>query len=328
MRKILTLWIALAATAVVMSAPVSAQWGCRSFGQQGGTGCNSSIATGGGGSYTGPGDVNGAAVAWWGLRAYNAAYAAPGTNPAADVIASGNGVVVCTLRIATTGGVDLAGSYCAGTTPALACAAANGGSCKVAQLYDQTGNGNHVASDTLARMPLLTFSAVGSLPGMTFSTASTSYLSSASVTGGPAQPFTVSYVAKRTGSTAALSSVFGGGGVAVQTGFDATAGNLYIYGGNVATFGSGTITEGNFHAVQNIYITSTTSTINADGASSGALNEGSGDLTTATTLVVGAAAFGGGNGLTGVILECGVWAGNKSANTSSMNSNQHTYWGF
>jgi competence protein ComEC len=32
--------------------------------------------------------------------------------------------------------------------------------------------------------------------------------------------------------------------------------------------------------------------------------------------------------VTGYLCELGIWAGDKSANNSSMDSNQHTYWGF
>jgi hypothetical protein len=44
MRKLLTFLIALGAVAFGVCSPASA-WGCREFGQQGGTGCNSVIAS-------------------------------------------------------------------------------------------------------------------------------------------------------------------------------------------------------------------------------------------------------------------------------------------
>jgi hypothetical protein len=36
----------------------------------------------------------------------------------------------------------------------------------------------------------------------------------------------------------------------------------------------------------------------------------------------------GGNPITGTIFEVGIWSSDKSANYATMNSNQHTYWGF
>jgi hypothetical protein len=53
MRKLLTFLIALASIAFGVCSPASAQYGCKSFGQQGGTGCNSVIASGGGPSLDG-----------------------------------------------------------------------------------------------------------------------------------------------------------------------------------------------------------------------------------------------------------------------------------
>jgi hypothetical protein len=74
MRELFTFLIALWAIALV-SVPIPASaFGCSGWLQiAGGNGCNSSIAGGGGGGYTGPGDIAPGAKAWWGLRAYSAA---------------------------------------------------------------------------------------------------------------------------------------------------------------------------------------------------------------------------------------------------------------
>src|SRR5690348_15562028 len=92
-------------------------------------------------SYQGPGDVVSGWLAWGSCaRVFTTAQASTSTNMC-DLVATTGGAAVCTLRGSSTGFVDLAASYCAGTTPAAACAAASGGACRVSKVYNQvTGN--------------------------------------------------------------------------------------------------------------------------------------------------------------------------------------------
>jgi hypothetical protein len=163
-------------------------------------------ATGGGG-YTGPGDIVSGATHWYGLRAYNATYAAA-TGNIADLVAVTGGAAVCTLKAATDGTADMVGSYCAGTTVPLACAAASGGSCNVTKLYDQVGT-SHLTQATLAAMPAFVTGSVTGLasnrPAMQFSGAQSLGAASGGTT---TQPLSFSSVAERIGT--ANGGVIGG----------------------------------------------------------------------------------------------------------------------
>jgi hypothetical protein len=65
MRKTLLFLIALASIAFGVCSPANA-FGCNGWPQiAGGNGCNSLIASGGGGTYTGPGDIVSGAIGWW-----------------------------------------------------------------------------------------------------------------------------------------------------------------------------------------------------------------------------------------------------------------------
>jgi hypothetical protein len=257
----------------------------------------------GGGGYTGPGDINGAAFAWYGLRAFDAAYAAPGNNPAIDVVDTATGATQTTINILSTGDLDVA------TIAAL------GYAVSVKKIYDQSGNVRHATQATLFNMPALTLSAIGSLPGMTF--AGNQYLQSSSIS--QAQPLTISGVAKRT-TFADNDTVFNGASGATGLLFANTTGNMGIYAGGGVVIK--TAAENAFHSAQAMF----------NGASSGLYVDGSNGTGDPGPSGYSAEAIsiGGGvlTGLRGVILEVGMWGSDKSANNSSMDSNQHAYWGF
>lgn len=102
---------------------------------------------GGGTSYTGPGDIVTGATAWYGVRAYNAAYAATGTGKAVNIRrASDNSAM--DIVILTNGKLDVttASTFCASTT------------CYVTEWYDQTGNGKNATQTTAGNQPTLAFS--------------------------------------------------------------------------------------------------------------------------------------------------------------------------
>src|ERR1700732_3971891 len=149
-RAVLAAWLTAAISVFALSAPRAQFNGCAAgF-------CSPNVAVAG---FQGPGNITSGAIEFVSAgRAYNAAYAAS-NGSFADLVATGNGAVVCTLKALTTGFVNLTSSACAGQTPAAACAAANGGACSVTKLYDQTGTGNNVVQATLANMPALTFNA-------------------------------------------------------------------------------------------------------------------------------------------------------------------------
>ena len=263
-------------------------------------------------AYQGPGDIVASAKAWGSCaRVYTAAQASTSTS-LCDLVAVTGGAAVCTLRATASGFVDLAASYCAGTTPAAACAAASGGSCKVSKVYDQTGGGYHPVQATLASMPALTFSAVGGLPCTTYAGAQ-SLVSASSFSG--TQPQTYSAVALR--STVQFGGIVGldvSGHVGLfGTGTtDTWAG----YAGSVASF---TATDNAYHAVQFI-INGASSASYLDGSSTTGLTAGSQSS--------GSFSFGLQNGafFAGSICEGGWWDNNAFSlgNQSAMNANQHS----
>lgn len=271
-------------------------------------------------TYQGPGDIVSGALLWGSCaRAYNLAYA-NGTNPLCDLVAVTGGAAVCTLRVATTGFVDLAASYCAGTTPSAACAAASGGSCKVTKVYDQTGNGNHFTNVTLASMPALTFNALGGLPGLTYAVGNSTFLATGNVTA--SFPFSESGVITRTSNTAAVNCLLcTSTGTAIEFGLQNSA-NTALLLNNTGTI-TATANDSTFHAMQGV-------TAGTGGASSVLMVDGT--ATTGTTsnnpIMAVPVRLGRGNSccsLTGTIMEGGIWSSTTFAagDRTNINNNQH-----
>jgi hypothetical protein len=252
-------------------------------------------------AYTGPGDINGAAVAWYGLRGFNAAYCT-GSQPAIDVVDAATGAIQTVINITTAGKLD------------TAAITALGYAVRVKKLYDQSGNGRHVSQANLALMPALTLNAIGTLPGMTFTSARTDkLLSSATVT--QAQKFTVSVVAKRT-AVNSNDGIFYSSAIGFAVMFGATSGNMALYAGAGGILTPAT--ENAFHAAQGLF-DAANSVMYIDGVLGAAANPGTTGAS-GENLCVGTGVSGG---TSGVILEAGLWAGDKSANNAAMNTNQH-----
>jgi hypothetical protein len=130
----------------------------------------------------------------------------------------------------------------------------------------------------------------------------------------------MSVVVARTGTFTTQQGVLylnnNGGGIE----FSATTGTAIMYAGTNATAAGANTTTHAFQAMfkgasSNFYIDGSANTVSA-GASAG------GGASTILLMTSGS------TGLTGNFFEGGVWAGDQSASNSSMNSNQHTYWGF
>jgi hypothetical protein len=118
------------------------------------------------GAYRGPGDIVPGATAYYGLRAYNAAYAAPGTNKAINVRRASDNTTA-DIVILPTGSLDTATAktFCAATI------------CYVARWYDQTGNGHDITQYNESQQPELTFSGYGGFPAVAFNYSQMTYLS-------------------------------------------------------------------------------------------------------------------------------------------------------
>lgn len=267
-------------------------------------------------SYTGLGDIVGSATAFGSCaRVYQASQASTSTSLCDLVDSAAPTTVICTLRGSATGFVDLANAYCTGSvTPTTKCAAATGGHCNVSKVYDQVAGLNPWSNSTAASQPVLVFSSLNGLPGMTgTSAAGTNLASTNSLT--IAQPISMTAVYERTvsGATNGGVNMDSSAALGIQAGAANTA--------NIANSNTSlTAADGSFHAVQDVSASGAgASVINVDGTE--ATGTGTTSLS-AATLRIGRRI--GNNSLNGTIMEVGLWpSGFSSGQRTSMNSNMH-----
>jgi hypothetical protein len=265
-------------------------------------------------AYQGPGDVVSGAIAWGSCaRAYNATYA-NGTNSLCDLVAVTGGAAVCTLRVAGTGFVDLAASYCAGTTPSAACAAASGGSCKVTKLYDQISGINFV-DVTLSTMPGLVFNSLGGLPGFTCVSAnSVRLITGSNIT--QAQPLCMSAVYERTSGTV-QGGVLGGGTSVTSIGGGIGANQAFMSAGTPITQAAN---DNAYHALQAV-LNGASGAMQTDGTDITSQNAGSGGFSAEPLRTCRNSSA---QGFDGTIMEVGLWnAAFTLTQRNNLNTNQH-----
>lgn len=235
-------------------------------------------------SYVGPGDLVSGATAWYSCtRAYSAAYAAPGTNPACTIRRASDNATT-TLAVLSTGLVNVAAatSFCASTT------------CYVSEAFDESGSGYNATQATAAAQPQLSFSCIGSLPCMSF--AGGQYLSPPSITLN--QPLSFSAVAVRSANFTSQTSIFAQATAPyTQLSFGTSANTIFVYGGTVANVSQADSATHAFQALLN----GTSSGINVDGSLT-TTNSG-------TSGVSGVLSIGGDGAqyLSGNIEEAGIW---------------------
>lgn len=151
--------------------------------------------------YQGPGDISSGALAWYSTgRAYNAAYAAA-QSPLVDLVDTTTGLAACTLNVGTNGYANLTAVVCPTGAPVVSvttfCTVTHVG-CSITKEYDQTANGLHVTQATLAKMPLLTLSALNGLPcGLAASGSTTTILTSSGSISSTAAPYSRTMVTER-----------------------------------------------------------------------------------------------------------------------------------
>jgi len=274
------------------------------------------------GAYQGPGDMVSGAIVWGSCaRVYNAAAASTSTS-LCDLVAVTGGAAVCTLRGTASGFVDLAASYCAGTTPSAACAAASGGSCKVSKVYDQTGTGNHFTQATLGNMPALTFSALNGLPGLTFTSAASSQINTPAMT--QAQPYSMSGVYKRTSGNTNQTAVLAINGTNTGFGPFSSVNSVYLAATTNQSVTDATHAADNaFIALQAVFLAAgAASVLDPNGTPTTGLNPAAGGLS-ASVIRMGRSSAGG--SLDGVIMEAGIWPSAFNATQyGNLNTNQHS----
>lgn len=272
-----------------------------------------------GATYSGPGDV----VSGWQsfyscARSYNAAYA-NGTNPLCDLVDKATGAVpICTLRVATSGFVDLTGAYCVGsTTPSIACAAAAGGACNVSQMYDASGNSRHALQATVGSQAALTFnsSPTGTLPVVTCATGVACFYQTSGTFTIP-QPMTMSGVYRRTGNNTTLGGIIG-----------PNAGNIIIGPGsatntaqvNASTEQQVAATDNTWHSLQGL-LSGANCAINVDGTDTAPVNCGVGVFSSNSIRLM----RGGGSQVAGNGAEMGIIPATTTATQrNNISANQH-----
>lgn len=264
-------------------------------------------------SYTGPGDVVSGARFWYGLRCYNSAY----NGNVADVYAPAD--ASHTLITCSTGGVLNETLQALSITCAV--------SCTVKTLYDQTGGNNCTAATcdlsnaTIGNRPAFTLNCIGSLPCMTFTSASSQVLLSATNLTSTAQPNTFSAIAQTTNTAAARHLIGTNGGSANQIGYPTTNNTVHTFAGINLT---GTASASSYHAFQAV-LNGASSVMSVDGSFPTG-NAGA----SAMSNIISLGAINASQFMSGQILEAGAWNGVafSSGQATSMSSNQHAYWGF
>ena len=272
-------------------------------------------------NYVGPGDVVSGATAYYGLRAYNRAAAVAGTNAA--IIKNTTTAETCNTPLGINGGLSGVVAGCSGSssgdTIAVFCAL-SGGPCTVAQLYDQTGNGNGVSRGQSALQPALSLSCLNGLPCLQSQLSTSLGLASSGNVQTPAAASVV-YTAARTGNNTSLNYVFCDcsnttGDIIV--GFGTSANSGYAFAGTAATISA--VNDNSTHAVAVTFVGSGSSFC-ADGICT-AISPGTN--TPDEPLRVGYRALG----CTCNIFEAGLWPVQFSgAQIASMCANQYNYWG-
>jgi hypothetical protein len=272
-------------------------------------------------NYQGPGDVFSGATAWGSCaRVYTAAQASTATSLCdltAKVTQNGYtaGGAVCTIRATASGYVDLAASYCNGTTPALACGSGGSGAggCRVGKIYDQTGNGNHFTNATPTQQPSLVFSSLNGLPGLQFLDANSASIGTAAIS--IAQPYTMSAVV-RIDTASNDGAVLSGSAAPAGLTENSTANTLGIAS---STFTTVAATDGSFYALQGL-ASGSNCAVNLNASDTAALNCG---VVGISSSLVRWGRQSGGPSCNCTMMEAGVWALTSTAgNRNGLGSNQ------
>jgi hypothetical protein len=264
---------------------------------------------GGGAGFTGIGDVTSGALAYYGIRAYNAAYAT-GSNPAIDIVDQA-GANDLTVNILSTGALDVASINAWVTAHSVT-------TIKVKRAYDQIGTRHCVtpgAGGTLANMPTLVLS--GAFPVLAFN--GSQWLSAGTNLAPATQPFTLYAVGKAVG-TNSVKTLLGANGPLSGLFWDG-ANTMALYANGAVVDFDSTGTDGTFWTFQGMI----------NGASS------KGQVGTNFTNVSGNPGAGDPGEpsisnqsfpATMEWVEGGFWSGDQSATFNAVNTNAKAYWGY
>jgi hypothetical protein len=300
----------LAGVYLVAVALLLASWQC--FAQLTTTGAGG--VGGAGATYSGPGNIAAGGIAFHSCgRAYTAAYAAA-LNAACDVVDTATGLISGTLHFLATGFVNTTEQSGAGQ-PCLT-------ACRIAKMYDQTGNGNHVVQATLANMPALTFNALNGLPCPAGTGSATTNLASVA-TIAQAAPYSVTAVAERTGSFTTVQRIIRNGvaGAGLLT-FGGTANTI---GANNGTTINLTANDGAPHAL--LSVASAIDPLFAIDSNTNISTSSNGTTAlSSNVLVMGLGAAGGLQA--GLACEDGIWGVDLNAAYQAELANMHSAAGW
>jgi len=279
------------------------------------TGAGTAPTGGGGGGYTGPGDVQ-AFAHFYGVRAVTGTVAASGTAKALKVRNTST-AETCDVLLASAGGLGNT-TGCSGASSGTAVATFCGANCVVVTLYDQvvTGGTWDTTQATTTKQPALTFNCVSTLPCLTFNGTSAQTLVSSSVT--VSQPMTISAVAIRTSHFTTQNDIISGAnGVFFNTSAN-TIGTWF--GASTST----TANDGAWHALHFV-VNSSSSAFNVDGTFTSGQNWSTGALDTGWQI---GAQQNTADPLYGSIAEVGiVTSALNSTVTNNLCHNQSAYYG-
>jgi len=280
-------------------------------------------------NYQGPGDIALGASGWWGLRAYNNAYAAS-LGPAIQVTPAGG--TSTTINVTATGDLNVAAAQ----------AACQNTVCFITEFYDQTGGGHNMTQTNVDYEPQLIFNcANGAKVCAFYSTLADNSLAGFETTLDATipQPFTLNAVYDKTNelypSFGVLLSSYGGGtgaydeanftsplNEAAQTVVDGGTANLqpahsYVFQSMTSEFNGVTVSP-----FSPVYINGLESNFNPNGTG-GTAGQGFGPH------IAMGENYGGGQPMMGFIQEAGVWNSALTATTvSNLSNNQRAYWQF
>jgi hypothetical protein len=277
--------------------------------------CSPIVASGT--TYTGPGDVVSGWTFWYGLRAFNAAYATAGSNA---IIARNTATnETCNVPVTSSGGLGNV-SGCSGSssgdTLSVFCAESSG-TCAITTATDQTGNGHTLTQATAADQPTLTLSCLSSLPCFT-GNGTSMYMSGSSVGGSPSA-FSFSVVSEKT-SSSTEAGLINLGSNNPELYYCCSDGNVRLIGASGFT---ASVSDNAWHAL-NATINGSSSFIHVDATAT------TGSIASVATL--SAIYFMGENSgthpLAGNVAEAGGLSTSiTSTQAGNLCHNQYTYWG-
>lgn len=260
--------------------------------------------------YEGPGDIVAGAHSWYGLRAYDEAYAAA-ESPIVDITDQADGNAL-TVNATTAGDLDVAAIAAWVTANSVT-------TIRVTKIYDQSGNAYHLENGTPEQRATLVLNVVNGKPALLFTSSASQVMTKSTGVAQLTQPFTFSHCSVPNvgaGAGAVLAIYDGGSDISLV---------YYDNGSALIHAGSGvgnTAADDTFHSVQGV-LNGASSIINIDGTETTGLNAGTNVCD--TNIKMGDNFFGA--FFNGYVCEAGTWdAGFDGTQRSNMNANQEAYW--